>query len=452
MTTAKSPKVFISYSHDSDTHMNRVFDLSERLRDEGVDCEIDQYEVSPPGGWPRWTRNQIKEADYVLVVCTKKYEQRYEATGKKGEGAGAKWEGAIITQQLYEAEGGPHKFIPVVFSAQDTRHIPIELRGATFYILDEEKGYQDLYRHVTGQPRAVKRQLGKLRALPPRERKQDFSAGAVAGTKARSASTKKTSRLTPTTVKGKAPAKSKSSYVLLMVPEGQTLFVKALRVEAGESITMSLLPANNREAAAIDALNRPYRREPVAIAFGTKAMFAQVVSVKHIVEAGRETWDLELRPDQDRQAGYAMYSEFTLNGQSPDDIAELRARRILLDEKLFGPGGVYRSMTDRWNQGTLEQSVQGRGGGVQVSDSPFPKLYTAFKGDVPGFLEAARLHAVLLLTLTNTVASIHKLDLRVQGRAKLAVNFEGQRPRRAVNQEPHVIKVKGVCDLVGGAS
>lgn len=68
----------------------------------------------------------------------------------------------IITQQLYEAEGGPHKFIPVVFSTTDTRHIPIELRGATFYILDDDKGYQDLYRHITGQPKAVKRQLGKL--------------------------------------------------------------------------------------------------------------------------------------------------------------------------------------------------------------------------------------------------------------------------------------------------
>lgn len=451
MSTAKSPTVFISYSHDSDTHMNRVFDLSERLRDEGVDCEIDQYEISPPGGWPRWTRNRIKEADYVLVVCTENYEKRYEATGKKGAGAGAKWEGAIITQQLYEAEGGPHKFIPVVFSAEDTRYIPIELRGATFYILDDERGYEGLYRHVTGQPRAVKRQLGKLRALPPRDRKQDFSGGA-AGSKRSSVPTKKTARATPPVAKGKRSAKSKSSYVLLMTPEGQTLFVKAARVEAGESISMSLLPANNREAAVIDALNRPYRREPLALAFGTKATFAQVVSVKHVVESGRETWNLELRPDQDRQGGYAMYSEFTLNGQSPNDIAELRARRILLNEKLFGPTGVYRGMMNSLNQGMLENSVNGHGAGLQVSESPFPKLFAAFKGDTSGFLEAARLHAVLLLTLTNTVASIYKLDLRMQGKVKLAVNFEGQRPRRYVNEEPHVINVKGTCELTGGAS
>lgn len=447
MATVKNPKVFISYSHDSDAHMNRVFDLSERLRDEGIDCEIDQYETSPPGGWPRWTRNQIKEADHVLVVCTKNYEQRYEATEKKGVGAGAKWEGAIITQQLYEAEGGRHKFIPVVFSVEDTRHIPVELRGATFYILDDEKGYEDLYRHLTGQPKAVKGQLGKLRSLPPRERKQDFSGSTPAGLGRRAASAKHTGRRAEPSKAGKAPARRKTSLVLIMTPEGQTLFIEALRIEAAEAIRMTLLPANSREAAALDALKRPFRSDPVAVAFGSKATYAQVVSVKHVVESGRQTWDVELKPEEDRQSSYAMYSEFSLNGVTPDEIAELRARRILLDEKLSGPTGVYRAMTNSLNHGLMENAVKGHGTGLQVSGSPFPTLYAALKDDPAGFIEAGRLYAVLLLTLTNTVASIHTLDLRLQGRTKLAVTFEGQRARRYTNQEPHTIKVKGTCDL-----
>ena len=48
--------------------------LSNRLRNEGVDCNIDQYETSPPEGWPRWMTNQIETADFVLIVCTEKYE------------------------------------------------------------------------------------------------------------------------------------------------------------------------------------------------------------------------------------------------------------------------------------------------------------------------------------------------------------------------------------------
>lgn len=171
-------KVFISYSHDSAQHRDRVLRLSDRLRAEGVDCEIDQYETSPLGGWPRWTRNKIKEADYVLIVCTQAYERRYEATEKNGVGAGAKWEGTIVTQQLYEAEGTSHKFIPVTFSAEDIQYIPMELRGASYNLLDSESGYESLYRRLTSQPEVIKQHLGKRIALPPRKR-QDTSLNSI---------------------------------------------------------------------------------------------------------------------------------------------------------------------------------------------------------------------------------------------------------------------------------
>ena len=71
-------RVFISYSHDSAEHLDRIWDLCERLRKDGIDCRIDQHEFSPPEGWPRWCRNQVQESQFVLVVCTKTYERRYE--------------------------------------------------------------------------------------------------------------------------------------------------------------------------------------------------------------------------------------------------------------------------------------------------------------------------------------------------------------------------------------
>jgi len=66
----EAPKVFISYTHDSPEHIDRVLSLANRLRVEGVDCQLDQYEQSPPEGWPRWMERQIEWADFVLVVCT----------------------------------------------------------------------------------------------------------------------------------------------------------------------------------------------------------------------------------------------------------------------------------------------------------------------------------------------------------------------------------------------
>jgi len=48
------PRVFISYSHDSDGHREQVLALSERLRRDGIPTELDRYvNGSPPEGWPR---------------------------------------------------------------------------------------------------------------------------------------------------------------------------------------------------------------------------------------------------------------------------------------------------------------------------------------------------------------------------------------------------------------
>ena len=178
MTSRKPdhPKVFISYSHDSREHMDRVLDLSNRLRAEGIDCHIDQYEESPPEGWPRWMIDQIEEAAFVLVVCTDTYERRFRGKEKTGKGLGAKWEGAIITQELYEAQANNSKFIPVLFSSHNSARIPIFLRSATHYELYTEEGYEALYRRLTGQPRIQKPELGKLSPMPPLGRRQDFPA------------------------------------------------------------------------------------------------------------------------------------------------------------------------------------------------------------------------------------------------------------------------------------
>jgi len=170
------PKVFISYSHDSREHMNRVLELADRLRDWGVDCHLDQYEMSPPEGWPRWSEEQLKEVDFVLVVCTETYHRRFTGKEEVGKGLGAKWEGAVITNKLYEDEGRNTRFIPVVFSVEDLNHIPERLQAVTRYQLNTDEAFEDLYRRLTDQPRVVKRPLGKLRPMPSVNRHQDFLA------------------------------------------------------------------------------------------------------------------------------------------------------------------------------------------------------------------------------------------------------------------------------------
>ena len=75
-------RVFISYSYDSIEHARRVLELAERLRDDGVDAQLDEYVAGTPSrGWPRWTLDQVDSAQFVLVVCTKTYHRRFLPTG-----------------------------------------------------------------------------------------------------------------------------------------------------------------------------------------------------------------------------------------------------------------------------------------------------------------------------------------------------------------------------------
>lgn len=101
------PRVFISYSHDSDAHRAAVLDLSERLRADGVETVLDRYlHVSPPQGWPRWMLDELDCATHVLCVCTPTYHRRFRGHEQQGKGKGVTWEGAVITQELYDAVPG----------------------------------------------------------------------------------------------------------------------------------------------------------------------------------------------------------------------------------------------------------------------------------------------------------------------------------------------------------
>jgi len=165
-----APRVFLSYSHDSRAHQERVLALADRLRADGIDARLDQYEPAPARGWPRWMEDQIDAADFVLVVATETYRRRFRGHEEAGKGLGVQWEGAILTQELYEAGVRNTTFIPVVFSSTDAARIPRALRGFTRYDVSTDEGYEQLYRRLTAQPEVVKPPLGEPRELPPRPR------------------------------------------------------------------------------------------------------------------------------------------------------------------------------------------------------------------------------------------------------------------------------------------
>ena len=169
MTDAPS-KVFISYSHDTVEHQERVLSLADRLRADGIDAEVDQYNAAPSEGWPLWCERQIEAADVVLMVCTETYYRRVSGDEGRGKGLGVVWEAAIIRQLLSDAGAVSDKFVPVLFSDTSPEQIPTPIKGGTRYVVDTEDGYEDLYRRLTGQPHLLRPALGTIRPLPTRRR------------------------------------------------------------------------------------------------------------------------------------------------------------------------------------------------------------------------------------------------------------------------------------------
>ncbi len=183
----RPPKVFISYAHVNEEFENKILELSNMLRTEhNIDANIDQYEESPPQGWPRWMDDQIRESDYVLVVCNKSYFDKvnqYQTIQAKG----VNWEINIVYQYLYDACCDNTKFIPVLLDSTDDKYVVAPLKGATYYNLSDDSQLKKLCNRLKGIKNVVKPALGQAQdnqdnqniKLEAKERKTLFFTSAI---------------------------------------------------------------------------------------------------------------------------------------------------------------------------------------------------------------------------------------------------------------------------------
>ena len=160
--------VFLSYSHDSPEHDERVLALADRLRRDGFDAALDQYEVSPPEGWPLWRERQVKGGDFVLMVCTPAYDRRLGGQEEAEANWGMRWEVRLIRNLLYDADAQDARFVPVLLTDGLPQHIPLPVRDTDFFRVETDGGYQALLRRLLGQAPAPRPPLG------PRPRATDF--------------------------------------------------------------------------------------------------------------------------------------------------------------------------------------------------------------------------------------------------------------------------------------
>ena len=129
-------KVFISYSHDSPEHKRWVSELAARLRYNGIDAILDQWDLGPGDDITLFMETGLRDSDRVLVICT----DTYVSKANTGEG-GVGYERQIVTAQLIQ-NLGTNKFIPVICQASGEEKTPTFLATRMYIDLRDQSQFE----------------------------------------------------------------------------------------------------------------------------------------------------------------------------------------------------------------------------------------------------------------------------------------------------------------------
>ena len=156
---AETPKVFISYSHDSPEHKQWVSELAAQLRHNGIDAILDQWDLGLGDDITRFMQRSIVNADRVLVVCTNQYVSKANA-----DEGGVGYESMIVNAELVQ-NLGTDKFIPIIRQTSGKEKTPTFLGTRVYADFRNDSQFdvacEKLIRELHEMPIIEKPPLGK---------------------------------------------------------------------------------------------------------------------------------------------------------------------------------------------------------------------------------------------------------------------------------------------------
>jgi hypothetical protein len=158
-----TPKVFISYCWTSPEHQERVRELANRLRGDGVDVILDIYELREGQDKHAYMERMVTDPDIskVMVISNRKYAEKADAR----EG-GVGIESTIISQEIY-SQVEQMKFIPLVteLDEEGRPYLPTFMRGRIYLDFSSEEkqaaNYEHLLRNIFDKPLYQKPAVGQ---------------------------------------------------------------------------------------------------------------------------------------------------------------------------------------------------------------------------------------------------------------------------------------------------
>ena len=247
-------------------------------------------------------------------------------------------------------------------------------------------------------------------------------------------------------------------FVLLRTTKRVQYFVRVQEIYASSSeISLALLPESPQEIEFLNAL-KDWKEDDIALAYRDRVVWVVPQSVAETLSG----WEIVLVKSKEQ----GRHHETRFGELTGDQLAELRAKRILLDEKLgFASPWLFEY---RVRNGISQQYKNG----LVVHESPLPQLYLSFQETPEQFMKFARLVSVLFLKLTHTVEEILQLELelreseefpvpanggnhqhpryqKMQKGAALKVHFKGRRHQYFPIRDATVLEFEGMCPLMG---
>ena len=245
-----------------------------------------------------------------------------------------------------------------------------------------------------------------------------------------------------------------SEFVLLYATDKQLHFVPLQNARwSSTEISLVLRPHSSEDRAFLASLREPLKNQfhqvhqtnLLAVACQENAAWVRVRSVSQEIQGSDTVWKTALTEEDKRHTFHL--GDITYNGVSPDQIAEMRARRILLNERKVPKHQFGQLGPDSLAEALIRGSDPSDPMALAIVESPIPEIYRSCGRSPDTFKKFSLLAVVLYLKLSNTVEHILRLDLDPLDTKGLGVSFQGRRRKQYDNEEPAILVVNGVCPL-----
>lgn len=210
-----------------------------------------------------------------------------------------------------------------------------------------------------------------------------------------------------------------------------------------EKLLIHIVPASSEQVAALESLRSGFSRGAcIGYAHENEGCLVQIGNVSSSSQGGRTMYVVEATMNDGGRTGWFM--EMNIQGHSPDDIAEMRAGRLLVNDP-----PPPKKRRGGWHEDDfLENFVAGGSDAkVKTGECVVRSIFLQHREPPERGMRLARLEAVFRLKATGIVQDILEFSLRPISGGTLHVRFRGRRPRHASNVEPEVISIEGDCDL-----